>query len=410
VAVDVDRMIEFRHRLHADPEVGLDLPRTQQQLLDAIDGLDLEISTGTGCSSVTAVLRGGAVPAGSTDRPTVLLRADMDAIPVAEETGLPWASDNGAMHACGHDLHMAMLTGALWELAGRRDQLAGDIVVMFQPGEEGCDGAGVMIAEGILDAAGRRPDAAMGLHVWSARPHNQLSVRPGPMMASFDTLHATFRGMDGHGSTPHLAKDPVPALVESVSALQSGITREFDVFHPVVCTVGSLHAGFRASVIPAEGMFEATIRAFDADTRERFIGFSRRVIEGTAAAHDIAVEVEYEPGYPMLVNDADETAAAMDLITELYGAEALTVMEHPDAGAEDFSRVLQEIPGFYAFLGACPADADPAKAYSNHSAQAVFDDGVLARGAEFEVAWATRRLQAVAGRPSGDDRNRTDRG
>ena len=143
--VDVERMIDLRHRLHADPEVGLDLPRTQQQILDAIGGLGLEISTGTGCTSVTAVLRGGAPPADSTDRPTVLLRADMDAIPVAEETGLPWASQNGAMHACGHDLHMAMLVGALWELVDNRDALRGDIVVMFQPGEEGWDGAGYML-------------------------------------------------------------------------------------------------------------------------------------------------------------------------------------------------------------------------------------------------------------------------
>jgi hippurate hydrolase len=387
-------MTDLRHRVHADPEVGLHLPRTQQRILEAIDGLGLEISTGTGCSSVTAVLRGGAVPAGTGDRPTVLLRADMDGLPVEERTGLPWASRNGAMHACGHDLHLAMLVGALWELASTRDQLAGDIVFMFQPGEEGCDGAGVMIAEGVLEAAGRRPDAAMGLHVWSNQPHGVVSVRPGTMMASVDTLAVTFHGTDGHGSTPHLAKDPVPALLESVTALQVGITREFDIFHPVVCTVGSIHAGQRSSIIAADGMFEATVRAFDPVTRERFARFASRVIGGVAATFDLGVTIDLEQGYPVLVNDQRETRTAIDLIVDRYGSAALTVMPDPNPGAEDFARVLERIPGFYAFLGACPADVDPASAYSNHSALAVFDDDVLIRGAEFEVAWARHRLQS----------------
>jgi amidohydrolase len=214
-------LAELRRAIHREPELGLDLPLTQQKVLAALDGLPLEVRRGKSLSSVTAVLR-GARPGG-----TVLLRADMDALPVAERTGLPYASRiDGVMHACGHDLHTAMLAGAARVLSDRRAELAGDVIFMFQPGEEGAGGAAAMIAEGVLDAAGTRPVAAFGLHVASALlPPGIFSTRAGTLMAAADTLEVTISGRGGHGSRPHQAADPVPAACEIVTALQTLVTR-----------------------------------------------------------------------------------------------------------------------------------------------------------------------------------------
>lgn len=251
-------LTRLRRELHADPEIGLDLPRTQQRVLRALDGLPLEISTGKATTSVTAVLRGAA------DGPAVLLRADMDALPVAETTGLDYASQMPeAMHACGHDLHTAMLVGAARLLSERRAELAGDVVLMFQPGEEGWDGAQQMIDEGVLDAAGKPLAAAYAMHVFSAGlPSGHFVTRPGPILAASDGLFVTVHGQGGHGSAPHRAKDPVAAISEMVTALQTMITRRFDVFDPVVLTVGTLRAGTRHNVIPETASFEATVRTF----------------------------------------------------------------------------------------------------------------------------------------------------
>ncbi len=220
-------LVALRHTLHQRPEVGLDLPTTQATVLEALSGLDLEVSTGTGTTSVTAVLRGGAATAADGERPVVLLRGDMDALPVTEAVDIDYRSLNvGQMHACGHDLHTTMLVGAARALTARKDELPGDVVFMFQPGEEGFDGAGVMIAEGVLDAAGRRPDAAWALHVMSGlAPRGLVAGRGGPMMAASNELHVTVHGAGGHGSAPHRSKDPIPAAAEMVTGLQTAALR-----------------------------------------------------------------------------------------------------------------------------------------------------------------------------------------
>ncbi|GAA1779539.1 hypothetical protein GCM10009712_28730 [Pseudarthrobacter sulfonivorans] len=215
-------LVRLRHELHQEPETGLQLPRTQEKVLKALDGLPFEITLGKSTTSVTAVLRGNA-PHASATKPTVLLRADMDGLPVQERTGVDFSSKiDGAMHACGHDLHTAMLAGAATLLAERRDQLAGDVVLMFQPGEEGWDGASHMIAEGVLDAAGRRADAAYGMHVFSGlEPHGRFCTKSGVMLSASDALTVTVLGAGGHGSAPHVAKDPVTAAAEMVTACRS---------------------------------------------------------------------------------------------------------------------------------------------------------------------------------------------
>ena len=214
-------LVELRHRLHQRPEIGLDLPQTQAMVLSALDGLGLEITLGKSLSSVTAVLRG------AKRGKAVLLRGDMDALPVTENTGVDFSSTiDGAMHACGHDLHTAMLVGAAKLLTAHRNQLEGDVVFMFQPGEEGFDGAGHMIKEGVLDAAGVRVSSAYGMHVGSALiPRGVFTTRPGTMMASADELHVTVRGAGGHGSMPHFAKDPVVVAAQMVGDLQTLVTR-----------------------------------------------------------------------------------------------------------------------------------------------------------------------------------------
>ncbi|GIF74646.1 M20 metallopeptidase family protein [Asanoa siamensis] len=382
-----DDLVRLRRDLHRHPEIGLELPRTQRAVLDALDGLRLEITRGTGLSSVTAVLRGGR------PGPAVLLRADLDALPIHEATGLDYASVvDGAMHACGHDLHTAILVGAARLLAGRRHELPGDVVFMFQPGEEGWDGAGRMIAEGVLDAAGRRVSAAYALHVRSyGTPRGQFTSRPGTVMAAFDELRVTIHGRGGHGSLPHRGRDPVSVAAEVVTALQTLVTRRFDVFDPVVVTVGTFHAGTSPSTIPDTASFGATVRTFSAASRTAIRTESRRLCERIAEAHGLTAEVEYAQRYPLTVNDDDRYAFARGVVADVFGPERFQPMPHPVASAEDFSRVLDEVPGCYLILGASAAD-DPEHAPVNHSPRAVFDDAILADGAVLLAELACRSL------------------
>jgi amidohydrolase len=385
-----DEIAGLRRAIHAEPEVGLDLPLTQQKVLAALDGLPVEVSTGTALTSVTAVLRG----TGNSGGPVILLRGDMDALPVTERTGLDYASTHdGVMHACGHDLHTAMLAGAARLLSARRDELAGSVVFMFQPGEEGYAGARYMIDEGVLDAAGERPAAAYALHVASATwPMGLFSTRPGTVMAAAEVLDVTVHGHGGHGSEPHHAADPIPVTCEIVLALQSLVTRKFDVFDPVVITVGSLHAGTTDNVIPDSAHFLATVRSFSPAARDRVRDTAVRLARDIAAAHGLTATAEFTNSYPVTVNDEAEVQFAAGVVTDVLGEGRYARMANPMTGAEDFSYVLEQVPGAFVMLGACPPGADPATAPNNHSADAVFDDAVLAEGAALYAELALRRL------------------
>jgi amidohydrolase len=383
-------LTELRRAIHAEPEIGLDLPRTQEKVLAALDGLPLEVSPGRSLSSVTAVLRGA--------RPgvTVLLRGDMDALPVTENTGLPYASQiAGAMHACGHDLHTAMLAGAARLLSARQAELAGNVIFMFQPGEESCGGARLMISEGVLDAAGDRPVAAFGLHVASSLlPLGLFTSREGTMMAAADTMEVTVRGRGGHGSQPHRAADPVPVACEIVTALQTLVTRRFDVFDPVVITVGSFHAGTASNVIPDEAQFSATVRSFSPAARTAVQDAALRLVQTIATAHGLSATGEFVDSYPVTVNDAAAVDFAAGVVAERFGGGRFVRTPDPITGSEDFSYVLEEVPGAFIMLGACPPDADPATAPFNHSAEAVFDDAVLPDGTTLLTELALRKLAA----------------
>jgi len=381
-------LIELRRSIHAEPEIGLDLPQTQRKVLEALGGLPVDISVGEGLSSVTAVLRGGR------PGPAVLLRADMDALPVTEQSGVEYAARlPGAMHACGHDLHTAMLAGAARLLAARQDELAGSVIFMFQPGEEGSGGARLMIEQGVLDAAGARPVAAYALHVASGLlPLGLVASRAGTLMAAADTLHITVHGRGGHGSQPHHAADPVPVACEIVLALQTMVTRQFDVFDPVVLTVGSFHAGTADNVIPDEAQLHATVRSFSPAARAAIQQAAPRLARDIASAHGLTVTADYEDGYPVTVNTGDEVTFAERTVADVLGSGRFVTAPNPIPGAEDFSYVLNEVPGAYLMLGAVPADADPLTAPFNHSAHAVFDDAAVPDGTALYAALALRRL------------------
>jgi amidohydrolase len=387
---DADRTIALRRRLHREPEIGLHLPRTQEMVLQAFADLPVEITTGRSTTSVVAVLR-GARPG-----PTYLLRGDMDGLPVHEDTGLPFASQNaGAMHACGHDTHVAMLLGAARLLAERRDELTGQVVFMVQPGEEGFHGARYMLEEGLLDVVSGAPvSGAFALHISSTLESGSVNVRPGPMMAAADQWRMVVRGRGGHASEPHAAADPIPVAAEIVLALQSMVTRRVDVFDPAVVTVAHIEAGSTNNVIPDSAFLEGTIRTLSARNRADVVAAVRRVATHIGAAHGLEVEFEHEEGYPVTVNDPAAAAAVLEAATELLGKRASLLSPAPLMGAEDFSYVLQRVPGAMAWLGACPPGMDPATAPPNHSNLVVFDEEPLPAGV---ALYAHMALRALAG-------------
>jgi amidohydrolase len=387
---DADRTIDLRRRLHRHPEVGLQLPKTQAMVLEAFADLPVEVTTGTSTTSVVGVLRGGR------PGPTYLLRGDMDGLPVHEDTGLPFASEEpGAMHACGHDTHMAMLLGAARLLAERRDLLAGQVVFMVQPGEEGFHGARYMLEEGLLDVVPEAPvSGAFAMHVSSTLESGSVNVRPGPMMAAADQWRMVVHGRGGHASEPHAAADPIPVAAEIVLVLQSMVTRTVDVFDPAVVTVAHIEAGSTNNVIPDSVLLEGTIRTLSAERRADVLGAVRRVATHIGEAHGLTVDFDHVEGYPVMVNDVGAAATVLETAAELLGPPASLRMAAPLMGAEDFSYVLERVPGAMAFLGACPPGLEPETAPGNHSNLVVFDEEPLPAGV---ALYARMAMQALAG-------------
>ncbi|WP_209372316.1 M20 metallopeptidase family protein [Brevibacterium renqingii] len=361
---------ELRRDLHRNPELGLDLPYTQKRILQALEGLPLEITLGRELSSVVAVLRGGR------PGPITLLRGDMDALPVVENTGLEFASQNGSMHACGHDLHVSGLVGAARLLAAHQAELAGTVAFMFQPGEEGMGGAKIMIDEGMFDAIGGIPDAAYAIHVAPGAP-GTFVTRPGTIMAGANTLHVTMHGKGGHSSRPQDSIDPVRPVLEFGQALYAMISGSFSVFDPIVAEVTQLSAGDAVNVIPSTASIGASVRTLSNDTTKRFPELATRLAESIAAAHRCSAEVEWTEQYPVTVNDAAEAAFASATLTESFGPGRVVTAPDPVMGSEDFSYVLNEVPGTFLFLFVSPEGVDPATAATNHSPEVLFDDGHL---------------------------------
>lgn len=361
---------DLRRHLHRIPELGNDLPETQASVLEALADLPLEIIKGRDLTSIVAILRG--VKPG----PTVLLRGDMDALPVAENTGLDFASTNGNMHACGHDLHTAGLVGAAKLLSAHRAELPGTVVFMFQPGEEGPGGAKPMLDEGLLKAAGTKVDAAFGVHVFPGE-FGTFFAKPGVAMAGANELHVTFHGEGGHGSQPQNALDPVAPLVEFCQALQVMITRRFSVFDPVVAAITNLEAGKAINVIPPQASMGASVRTLSAQTTKNFPRFAKELAESTAAGFGCTADVNWTVRYPPTLNDADEAEFVFGTLRRIFDDDKVKEANEPLMGSEDFSYVLGEVPGAFIFLQCSPEDVDPETAAINHSPEVVFDDAIL---------------------------------
>jgi hippurate hydrolase len=383
---EFDEVVALRRAIHADPEIGLHCPRTAEKIKAAITGLPLEIHDSTSTTGFVAILRGGR-----DNGRTVLLRGDHDALPMQEETGLPYASKvPNAMHACGHDTHTAMLVGAAKALCARKDDLPGTVVFMFQPGEEGYHGAQFMIDDGLLDVA--RPEAAFALHVSPNAPAGVVVSRPGPLLASADTLHATIRGRGGHGAMPHDCLDPIPVACEIVTALQTYIARQVPVMDPAVLTIAQINAGSAHNIIPAEATMTGTLRTLSEETRAKVQAAFVRIVENIAAAHGATGEATIEQGYPVTMNDARACNLMKTCAEQLGGEAGWQEMPAPMMGAEDFSYVLRAVPGAMAFLGAAPEGSDFRTNPPLHNTRMTIEESVMAKGVAMHCAMAERFL------------------
>jgi len=378
--------LELRRAIHADPELGLDCRRTTAKLKASLAGLPLTIRDSSATSGFVARLDG------ARSGRTVLLRGDMDALPIHEETGLDFASATaGHMHACGHDTHSAMLASAARILCGRRDDIAGTILFMFQPGEEGMHGARHMIAEGLLDDPA--PDAAFALHIFPNVPGGIVACRAGALLASADTIAATIRGRGGHAAMPHDAIDPVPIACEAVLALQSHVARRTTFTDPAVLSITRIAGGTAHNVIPDEVELLGTLRTLSDKMRNEMQAAFERIVTKVAEAHGATAEVRIDEGYPPTVNDARAVDLVKTVVTAQFGDGAYHEVPAPIMGAEDFSYVLQKVPGAMAILGVAPPDGDPFARAPIHNSKMLVDEAVLPRGVAMHCAFATRFLE-----------------
>ena len=374
-----DRIVSLRRAIHAEPELGLETPKTLAKVRAELADLPLEWREGPSCTGAVALLNPGK--AGRS----VLLRGDMDALPMDELTGLDFASTvPGRMHACGHDTHTAMLAGAARVLAARADELAGEVRFMFQPGEEGFHGARFMLDDGLLDPL---PDAAFALHIMPNAPHGTIGGRAGTLLAAADMLDIAVRGRGGHASMPHDTRDPVPVACEIVMALQAMVTRRFDAAEAVVVTITQLDAGSAHNIVPDKALLRGTMRTLTPDKRAAVQADIRRVAENIAAAHDCTAEVTITEGFPPTINDPRAVDLAERVATGLGGA--FLRLEAPIMGAEDFSYVLAKVPGAMCFLGVAEEGADWKSCCSIHSSRMMVDESVLPRGTAFLAGCAT---------------------
>ena len=377
----------LRRKLHQIPEFGLELPNTLKVILDEISPLG-EITLGKSITSAVLHIKG------DLPGPTVLLRADMDALAVIEETGVPYASTNGFMHACGHDLHMAMGVGAAKILASRKSELKGEVIIFFQPGEEGHHGADVMIEEQALMVSGSKPIRAYGLHVFSSYPVGMMGSRSGPLMASAGDLLVTVTGSGGHGSMPWLSKDPISVLNEIMSSLQTMVTKRFSAFDPVIVNIGWVRAGDTATtnVIPETASFGATVRVFSEENATKLKQYTQELVDSIATGFGLSATVEFTRATKVLMNDPKAISSVEKVASELFGASRYINLPTPIAGGEDFASIVSEIPGAFVFMGACPPGTDHTTAATNHSNKAVFDDSVLGDGAALLASLAVDAL------------------
>jgi hippurate hydrolase len=369
IASYAEDMKAWRRHLHMHPELAFDCHETAAWVVERLRemGVD-EIHEGIAKTGVVALIKG------QKPGPVIGLRADMDALPIEELTGAPYASTvKGKMHACGHDGHVTMLLGAAKYLAETRN-FAGTAALLFQPAEEDGGGGQVMVQEGIMDRFGI--GQVYGIHNAPNVPFGHFTTTPGPLMASVDTAFVHITGRGGHGATPHECVDPVVAVVGMVQAVQTIIPRNVYALDEAVISVTQIHTGTASNIIPETAMFCATIRCFKPDVRALLKKRFHEIVEGHAAAYGVSARVDYDWGYPATINHEDETEFAAEVAREVSGVEAVDARANREMGSEDFSYMLEARPGAYLFLGTGPGAGLHHPAYD-------FNDEVAPVGASF---------------------------
>lgn len=392
------QVVEWRHHLHAHPELGNREFETSAFIAAHLRRLDFDsVETGIAHTGVVGILRGGR------PGPVVALRADMDGLPVTEKTGLPFASqvtaewrgqETGVMHACGHDAHMAILLGVAEVLAGMREEIPGTVKFIFQPAEEGpppgeLGGADLMIDEGVLEGE-FAPGAIFGLHVFPA-PAGVIFYKPEGMLAAADRLEIHVKGVQTHGSMPWGGIDPIAVSGQIIVALQNIVSRQIDISNaPAVVTIGSINGGNRGNIIPEEVVMTGTIRTLDADMRRDVHERIRKTVAGIAQIWGAETEVDIGLGYPVTWNDPALTAR-MAPVLDRHSAGGRALVTRPIMGAEDFSEFAQQIPGLFVGLGVAADDAAPGESASNHSPYFFVNDRALPVGvrvlSSLALAW-----------------------
>ncbi len=373
-------VLATRHHLHQFPEIGLSEFKTSDYVAEQLAALGYEVARGLAKTGIVATLKNGA------SNRSIGIRADFDALPILEETGLPYASQvPGVMHACGHDGHTAMLLGAAKILAERRN-FDGVIHLIFQPAEENFGGARLMIEDGLFE---RFPcDAVFALHNDPEIPFGHFAVREGPVMAAVDECKITVNGRGGHGAEPQSTADPIVCGASIVMALQTIVSRNIHPLDPTVITVGGFHAGAASNVIPERAEMVLSIRSFDPKVRDQLEQRIRAVAEGQAASYGMGVTVDYERGYDPTINHKAETDFVRDLAVSFAGANKVYDLPRPMMGSEDFAYMLAQRPGSYFFLGTQRTPNDPPLHHPRYD----FNDDILPVGTTFWVELAERYL------------------
>ena len=380
------KLVAWRRDFHMHPELGFEEVRTAGIVADHLRGLGLEVSTGVGKTGVVAMVEPDAV---AENAPTVMLRFDMDALPILEANDVTYRSTvDGVMHACGHDGHTAVGMGVAQVLTGIRNDLPGRVKLVFQPAEEGLGGAQAMIADGVLE--GPKPAAAFGLHLWSRMPLDQIVVQEGPLMAGADKIHLVVHGVGGHGAMPHETVDAVVVASEIVLAWQTIVSRTVSPTEPAVVTVGSFHAGSAANVIAGRAELSGSIRSFSTETRDLLVRRLREIAEGICAAHNARCEFTFTAGVLPTINSAAGAALMRDVAASLVGAEQVGTMT-PAMVGEDMSEFLMRAPGCYVLVGA--NDPDGPLNSPHHSPTFDFDERMLSTGVALLAATAVQYLQ-----------------
>ena len=372
-------MVALRRALHQEPELAFKETRTAARVAAFLADGGLDVRGGVGGTGIVATVDGGPGP-------TVLLRVDMDALPIQEQGTAEYASRNpGLMHACGHDGHTAIGAAAARILARRRPR--GRVRIVFQPAEEGEGGAQAVVADGVMEGV----DRVLGIHLWNELPVGTLGVKPGPLMAAVDRLRIVVHGRGGHGAKPHRAADPVVAAAHVVIALQTLVSREVSPVQPAVLTIGSMHGGEAFNVIPEEVTLTGTLRSFDAELRRSLPERVSRIASGVAGGLQCRAEVEVKPGNPAVVNDPAMAELAARAAARVVG-EANVVSPEPTMGGEDMAIYFERSPGCFVFVGS----ANPGRGLDqpHHSPRFDFDEDALAIGCEFLLQAAEEALRA----------------